>query len=66
MVAGSPADVAGLRPEDIVVAVDGAPVEDVGDLQGLMSGERIGALVTLAVVRSGRLGEVAVVPEELR
>ena len=66
VVAGSPAAVGGLRPEDIVVEVDGVPVEDVGQLQGLMTGERIGRAVPVSVVRSGSLTTVEVVPEELR
>jgi len=66
VVAGSPAAVADLRPEDIVVEVEGAPVEDVGDLQRLMNAGRIGASVTLGVVRTGALHAVDVVPVELR
>jgi S1-C subfamily serine protease len=66
VVAGSPAALAGLRPEDIVVEVDGTAVEDVGDLQSLMHAGRIGARVSLGVVRTGSLLTVDVVPEELR
>ncbi len=66
VMAGSPAATAGIRPEDIVVEVDGAPVEDVGDLQRLMSGERIGTAVSMAVVRHGELRAVDVVPHELQ
>jgi len=65
VVAGSPAAVAGVRPEDIVVAADATPVQDVGDLQELMSAGRIGVGVTLSVVRAGTLLDVDVVPEEL-
>lgn len=65
VISGSPAAVAGMRPEDIVVAADGSPVQDVGDLQGLMSAGRIGTVVTLSVVRTGALQDVDVVPEEL-
>src|SRR5918999_649325 len=36
VVEGSPAAAAGLRPEDLVVAVDGTPVRSVDDLQRLM------------------------------
>lgn len=66
VVAASPAAAAGIRPEDIVVEVDGAAVEDVGDLQRLMSAERIGTPVAMAVVRTGELRTVDVVPHELR
>src|SRR3954471_9757255 len=36
VVEGSPAANAGLRPEDLVVELDGSPVTDVGDIQRLM------------------------------
>ena len=42
MVEGSPAARAGLRPEDLIVEVDGVALTDVGDLQRLMVAERIG------------------------
>lgn len=66
VVAGSPAAVAGIRPEDIVVEVDGEPVDDVGDLQTLMSAERIARPVSVGLVRTGELRTVHVVPEELQ
>lgn len=56
---------AGIRPEDIVLEVDGAPVEDVGDLQRLMVGERIGGRVRVLVSRHGEELEIEVVPDEL-
>ncbi|MFN2556478.1 MAG: S1C family serine protease [Nitriliruptorales bacterium] len=66
VVSGSPADLGGLRPEDIIVAVDAAPVERVGDLQELMTGERIGREVTLEFIRGGQLHRAGVRPVELR
>jgi S1-C subfamily serine protease len=65
VVDGSPAATAGLRPEDLIVALDGTPVSSAGDLQRLMTEERIGETVTVAVVRQGAPIEVDVVPEEL-
>ena len=62
---GSPADRAGLRPEDLIVSADGIPIPDVADLQRLLVGERIGQRLTLRVVRAGRLLEVKLVPHEL-
>ncbi len=55
VVAGSPAARAGLRAEDLIVAVDGEPMGDVGDLQRLMVAERIGQGVEVEVVRDGSL-----------
>ena len=65
VVDGSPADRAGLRAEDLIVEVDGAPVDGVDDLQRLMAGELIGRAVTARVLRQGRELEVELVPDEL-
>ena len=66
VVEGSPADLVGLRPEDLIVAVDDTPMGDVGDLQRLMVADRIGAQVDVQVVRAGSELSVALVPRELR
>ncbi len=62
---GSPADAAGVRPEDLIVELDGQVVEDVGGLQAAMVAERIGRTVPLRVVREGRVVELAVTLREL-
>jgi S1-C subfamily serine protease len=62
---GSPAERAGLRAEDLIVAVNGAPVAGVNDLQRLMVADLIGSDVRLAVVRGGRRVELTVIPTEL-
>jgi serine protease Do len=61
----SPAARAGLRPEDLVVELGGAPVTGVGDLQRLMTEELIGNAVDVTVVREGSQLTVRLVPEEL-
>ena len=66
VVTGSPAAHAGLRPEDLILDVDGVPVADVGDLQRLMTGERIGRPVEIGVFRHGRRETVVATPMELR
>jgi S1-C subfamily serine protease len=45
--------------------VDGRQVADVGELQRLMVGERIGAEVALDVIREGRTIALRLVPAEL-
>jgi S1-C subfamily serine protease len=65
VVAGSPASAAGLRPEDLIVAVGATPVERVDDVQRLMVGDRIGRAVVLDVLRSGRRLTLELVPIEL-
>jgi S1-C subfamily serine protease len=66
VVQGSPAARAGLRNEDLIIDVDGVPVEDAGDLQRLMVGERIGRRVPVRAFRGGELLELTVVPAELQ
>ena len=65
VVSGSPAERAGVRAEDLIVAVEGAPVTGVNDLQRLMVADLIGREVRIAVVRGGRRLELTVVPTEL-
>jgi S1-C subfamily serine protease len=65
VVDGSPAAQAGLRPEDLIVALDGTPVSSAGDLQRLMTEERIGRRVRATVVRQGAPMDVELVPAEL-
>jgi S1-C subfamily serine protease len=65
IVEGSPAALAGLRPEDIIVALDGTEVRGVDDIQRLMTAERIGETVTATVVRQERELSVPLVPIEL-
>ena len=61
----SPAARAGLRPEDLILDLDGTPVNGVDDIQRLMDGELIGKKVTVTAVRDGRTLPVALVPIEL-
>jgi serine protease Do len=65
VVDGSPADRAGLRPEDLLVELDGQRVTDVGDLQRMMVAELIGARVQASVIRAGRTLRLELVPVEL-
>ena len=65
VVAGSPAAVAGLRAEDLIVAVDGDAVETVDDVQKLMVADRIGNTVRVDILREGRRVELSLVPIEL-
>ena len=61
----SPAARAGLRPEDLIVELNGAPVQTVDDIQKLMVGELIGAQVHARVLREGAERELDLVPVEL-
>jgi S1-C subfamily serine protease len=61
----SPAALSGLRPEDLIVALDGEEVRGVDDIQRLMTAERIGETVTATVVRQEHELLVPLVPVEL-
>jgi S1-C subfamily serine protease len=65
VVSGSPADRGGIREGDLIVEVDGRPVENATDLQRMMVAELIGAPVRAKVWRAGSELEIQVVPEEL-
>jgi len=56
---------AGLRVEDLIVALDGARVMGVADLTRLLGAERIGTRATLRVLRDGTAFDLEVVPQEL-
>ena len=57
---GGPASAAGLRPGDVVVALEGRPVRSTPELLRAVAALRPGARATLRVQRGGQLAEVAV------
>src|SRR4051812_31662293 len=61
----SPAAAAGLRVGDIVLALDGDPIEGVGDLQRRLGGDLIGRSVELRVDRAGEPRSISISPVEL-
>jgi S1-C subfamily serine protease len=62
---GGPAQRAGLRPEDIIVSLDGQPVERVDDVQRVMTHEAIDRPLTARVLRGERWLELELMPIEL-
>jgi S1-C subfamily serine protease len=63
---GSPADEAGLRPEDLIVSLDGQALDDVTDVQRLMVAELIGKRVEAIAIRGARTLKLEVVPGQLK
>jgi S1-C subfamily serine protease len=61
----SPAAAAGIRDGDVIVACGDAPVRGVDELHALLTGEHIGAPLTLALLRGGERREITVTPVEL-
>jgi len=62
---GSPAEAAGLREADIILALDGEPVESVQDLRFRIAAMRPGAQVDVTVMRDGRRNTIVVELGEL-
>ena len=60
-----PAASAGLRVGDVVVELDGDPIEGVGDLQRRLVGDVIGRTVELRFERGGEPRSVSIAPVEL-
>jgi S1-C subfamily serine protease len=64
--AGGPAAHAGIEQGDLLVALDGTPCESIDHLHRLLTVDRIGAPVTLSVVRRDRKFELTLHPVELQ
>src|SRR6266581_921044 len=61
VVEGSPAEHAGLRAEDLIVAIDGAPILGVDELHRLMISDAIGRKLRVTLIREGRRREIELV-----
>ena len=60
---GSPAQKAGLQEGDVIVALEGEPVEGVDVLHRLLNEDRIGKATRLVVVRGAKRLEFTVIPQ---
>jgi len=65
VIPGGPADKAGLRPDDVVVALEGQPIPGPDRLRWLASLAGVGRTVTLRVIRAGRTFDLKVRLDEL-
>lgn len=61
---GSAAAEAGILIGDILVAVEGSAIRNLGSLQNVLDGENIGKTISLDVVRGGQLLKVSAVVRE--
>jgi serine protease Do len=59
-----PAYKSDLKPKDVITAVDGKAVSTPQDLRGEIRGKKIGAPVTLDVVRNGKAMQLKIKPAE--
>jgi S1-C subfamily serine protease len=65
VIKGSPAEAAGLRPGDIIIEVEGRPVESPRDVQRLMVDGPIERFLVIRVLRAGSSHVVTAIPDEL-
>jgi len=65
VVGGSPAEASGLRPGDLVLAVDGIPLGDAQSLQRQLFESAIGQRIEITVLRNGALVDAVAFPGEL-
>jgi S1-C subfamily serine protease len=61
---GGPADRAGVRQGDIVIALAGERITSVGELARVLDANRIGKPASLAVLRDAECRQFVVVPRE--
>lgn len=64
--AGSPAQKAGLREGDVIIALGGQPVAGVDDLHRLLTEAQVGVKSTVSVVRRTERLELEIVPQEAK
>ena len=57
---GEPAEQGGVRPNDVIVGIDGTPLQTPRDLQRLVSSAPVGKRVRVSLVRDGQPTEVEV------
>ncbi|MEP6527806.1 MAG: trypsin-like peptidase domain-containing protein [Nocardioidaceae bacterium] len=65
VVAGSPAEASGLRPGDLVLAVNGLPLGDAQSLQRQLFESAIGRRTEITVLRNGAMVDAVAIPGEL-
>ena len=63
---GAPAAKAGIRPEDLILDIDGSPIRTAGDLQRVMVDEVIGRSVAVKIYRNGKMLTLTATPAKLQ
>lgn len=66
VIPGSPADKAGVQPNDIILELDGQKIDDKHSLQSLVSSKKVGDIVKLKVLSKGQEKTVSVTLEEMK
>jgi membrane-associated protease RseP (regulator of RpoE activity) len=61
----SPAEIAGLKPNDKIVSVDGKPIRTWNDLHKVLKGQKAGVAIPMVVQRAGRDVTVSITPKAI-
>jgi S1-C subfamily serine protease len=61
---GGPADTAGVLIGDVLLALDGLPLEGIDDLQSVLDSESVGKTARARILRGGALAELTIVVGE--
>jgi S1-C subfamily serine protease len=62
---GGPADRGWLEVGDVIVALEGSPIDGIDDLHRLLTEERVGVLTRVRVIRDGELLTLDVIPTDV-
>jgi S1-C subfamily serine protease len=65
-VPGGPAEAAGVKAGDVIMAIDGTPIDDTNALRIKIASSQPGTAVTLTVWRDGREQQLRATLAELR
>ncbi len=65
LIDGSPAQLAGIKPGDILIAGNGEPLATAKDLQARMTGDLVGEDFEITLIRRGQLHNITTRPVEL-
>ena len=60
VISGSPADKAGLKEKDVIVKIDGTPIDESNSLTSLVGRKSVGDEITLTIVRDGKQQDIKV------
>jgi S1-C subfamily serine protease len=55
-----------LRPDDVIVSIDGRPTRNFAELRAIVAARRVGERIELRVRRNGRYFKVLLVLQPLR
>ncbi len=61
---GSPAAAAGVRAGDVILGIDGRTVTGADDLVRLLTGEQIGRVIEIDLLRDGKVSQASLAPQE--